>query len=100
MSKHYEQWTFPEIIDFARLKAANIVKILNESGFLDEFKLNNLEFKHFIVIEDHIQAVYTADIPGDAGDDWNNCDIFVWKHDGKWIAEFGGTPNRLAGVNV
>ena len=95
--KYYEQWTLAQIHDLSSLSTQRIATILNASGFLGEFMLNNLTFKKFLVVENHLQAIYTADIPGDAGDDWNNCDIFIWKTEyGAWIAEFAGCPNNVA----
>ena len=103
MPKHYEHWTFPEIIEFARLKADNIVKIFNECGeYTEEFKIKNLEFKHFVVINDHLQAIYTGDAISKINgavweEDWLNCDMFVWrKENGELMAEFAGTPNHPA----
>ena len=102
MPKYYEQWTFPEIIDFARLKKDDIIKIFHDCGeYTEEFKLRDLEFKKFIVVDSHLHAIYTADAKSKINDavweeDWLNCDIFVWKHDEKWLAEFGGTPNHPA----
>ena len=97
MPKYYEQWILNQLIDLSHLSSQRISTILNTTGFLGEFRLNNLTFKKFLVVNDHIQAIYTADIPGDAGDDWNNCDIFIRKTEyGAWMAEFGGTPNHPA----
>ena len=100
--KYYEQWTLSELQNFANLSAEAVIQIFNDCGeYIEEFKIRDLTFERFIVINDHIQAIYNGDCKSKINgavweEDWLNCDIFVWKHDGKWLAQFGGTPNHPA----
>ena len=99
MTRPIEHWMPSQILDLAQLKGDDIVRIFNECGqYTERFYVKNLSFRTFVVYDNHLRAIYEADVRGLNEDEWTyGCDIFIWKNDkGGWEADFGGAPNGPA----